>query len=85
MMILPPVPVSWALEGHEGAEVTCEKVGSCGIVALNRPKALNALTLTMVREIAAALDGGRMTQGQLRHHPGMGDKAFVRAATSGFV
>src|SRR5208283_3478049 len=37
-------------------EVTCEKVGSCGIVTLNRPKALNALTLNMVREIAAALD-----------------------------
>ena len=33
-------------------EVTCEKVGSCGIVTLNRPKALNALTLNMVREIA---------------------------------
>jgi enoyl-CoA hydratase len=37
-------------------EVTCEKVGSCGIVTLNRPKALNALTLNMVREIAGALD-----------------------------
>lgn len=37
-------------------EITCEKVGACGIVTLNRPKALNALTLTMVREMAGALD-----------------------------
>ena len=58
-------------------EVTCEKVGSCGIVALNRPKALNALTLTMVREIAAALDRWENDAGVncviIR---GMGDKAF---------
>jgi enoyl-CoA hydratase len=38
------------------AEVICEKVGCCGRITLNRPKALNALTLNMVREIAAALD-----------------------------
>jgi enoyl-CoA hydratase/carnithine racemase len=37
-------------------EIICEKVGSCGIVTLNRPKALNALTLNMVRELAGALD-----------------------------
>ena len=37
-------------------EITCEKVGSCGIITLNRPKALNALTLNMVREIDGALD-----------------------------
>jgi enoyl-CoA hydratase len=58
-------------------EVTCEKVGSCGIVTLNRPKALNALTLTMVREIAAALDRWENDAGVncviIR---GMGDKAF---------
>ena len=58
-------------------EVTCEKVGSCGIVTLNRPKALNALTLNMVREIAAALDRWENDAGVnsviIR---GMGDKAF---------
>ena len=37
-------------------EIICEKAGSCGIITLNRPKALNALTLNMVREMAAALD-----------------------------
>ena len=38
------------------AEVICEKMGRCGVITLNRPKALNALTLNMVRIIAAALD-----------------------------
>jgi enoyl-CoA hydratase len=37
-------------------EITCEKVGRCGLITLNRPKALNALTLNMVREMAGALD-----------------------------
>lgn len=37
-------------------EITCEKTGRCGVITLNRPKALNALTLNMVREMARALD-----------------------------
>lgn len=37
-------------------EITCEKTGCCGVITLNRPKALNALTLNMVREMARALD-----------------------------
>ncbi len=37
-------------------QVICEKSGCCGVIKLNRPQALNALTLPMVREIAAALD-----------------------------
>ncbi len=37
-------------------EIACEKEGRCGVITLNRPKALNALTLHMVREIARALD-----------------------------
>jgi enoyl-CoA hydratase len=36
--------------------ITCEKAGSCGLITLRRPKALNALTLKMVQEMAAALD-----------------------------
>jgi enoyl-CoA hydratase len=37
-------------------EALVERRGRAGVIVLNRPKALNALTLTMVRLIAAALD-----------------------------
>jgi enoyl-CoA hydratase len=37
-------------------EVICEKTGRCGLITLNRPRALNALTLNMVRAMADALD-----------------------------
>jgi enoyl-CoA hydratase len=37
-------------------EIACEVAGSCGVITLDRPEALNALTLHMVREIARALD-----------------------------
>jgi enoyl-CoA hydratase len=40
----------------QDAEIICEKQGRTGLVTLNRPKALNALTLTMVRDLTAALD-----------------------------
>jgi len=38
------------------AEALVERRGRAGVIVLNRPKALNALTLTMVRLIGAALD-----------------------------
>jgi enoyl-CoA hydratase len=38
------------------SEVIVERRGGAGCLTLNRPKALNALTLGMVRTIAAALD-----------------------------
>ncbi|CAA9316985.1 MAG: 3-hydroxyisobutyryl-CoA hydrolase, partial [uncultured Microvirga sp.] len=37
-------------------EVLCERRGSAGLITLNRPKALNAITLGMVRTIRRALD-----------------------------
>jgi enoyl-CoA hydratase len=37
-------------------EIMRERRGSAGIIRLNRPKALNSLTLDMVRSIASALD-----------------------------
>ena len=37
-------------------EITCRADGPCGVITLDRPQALNALTHDMVREIAAALD-----------------------------
>lgn len=39
----------------ETAEVICEKQGKAGVITLNRPRALNALTLTMVRGMREAL------------------------------
>ncbi len=38
-------------------EVIIDQSGSAGIIRLNRPKALNSLTLPMVRAVAAALEG----------------------------
>ncbi len=37
-------------------EIICEIRGAAGVVVLDRPKALNALSLGMVRELARALD-----------------------------
>lgn len=58
-------------------DIICETRGSAGFVVLNRPKALNALNLVMVRELAKAL-------GAWEHDPavtrivvtGAGEKAF---------
>lgn len=43
---------------HDDAEpeILIERRGSAGLLTLNRPKALNALTLTMVRDMRRALD-----------------------------
>jgi enoyl-CoA hydratase len=38
------------------SEIICERRGASGTVFLNRPQALNAITLTMVRELTRALD-----------------------------
>ncbi len=37
-------------------ELACEIVGSCGVITLDRPEVLNALTLNMVRGITRALE-----------------------------
>ncbi|MEK1875060.1 MAG: 3-hydroxyisobutyryl-CoA hydrolase, partial [Rhizobium altiplani] len=42
-------------EVHQ-SEVIVERRGSAGIIRLNRPRALNSLTLDMVRALAAAMD-----------------------------
>ncbi len=61
----------------ESPEVICEKRGEAGLITLNRPRALNALTLNMVREMRRALDAWAddpsITRIIVR---GAGDKAF---------
>jgi enoyl-CoA hydratase len=46
-----------AVAGEESADLVVRREGAAGIIRLNRPKALNALTLEMTRGIVAALDG----------------------------
>ena len=59
------------------AEALVERRGGAGVIVLNRPKALNALTLTMVRRIAAALDAWEDDPGVTRIViRGAGEKAF---------
>lgn len=43
-------------DGTADGEIICERRGAAGWITLNRPTALNALTLGMVRAMAAALD-----------------------------
>jgi enoyl-CoA hydratase len=58
-------------------ETRIERRGRAGWITLNRPRALNALTLTMVREIAAALDEfERDGDCQFVVIVGAGDRAF---------
>jgi len=61
----------------ESVEVLCEKQGEAGLITLNRPKALNALTLIMVREMRRALDAWA-TDPQVTRIvvQGAGEKAF---------
>ena len=58
-------------------EILWERRGVAGVVVLNRPQALNALTLGMVRGLSAALDAWEHDDA-VRHIvvTGAGDKAF---------
>ncbi|MDE2363769.1 MAG: enoyl-CoA hydratase/isomerase family protein [Hyphomicrobiales bacterium] len=64
-------------EARVNDEVICEKRGAIGHITLNRPQALNALTLNMVRGIALALDAWEIDPG-VRYVvvEGAGDRAF---------
>ena len=65
------------MSGSQTVEIHCTRRGACGHIRLDRPAALNAITLGMVRAIAQALD-------DWEHDPGVrcvvvestGDKAF---------
>jgi enoyl-CoA hydratase len=61
----------------ESAEIICERQGEAGVITLNRPRALNALNLTMVREMRRALDAWAQDPGVTRVIvQGAGEKAF---------
>lgn len=58
-------------------DILCERRGAAGVVVLNRPKALNALTLGMVREMRKALDAWEQDPAVTRVVvTGAGEKAF---------
>ena len=61
----------------DSREVICERQGEAGVITLNRPRALNALTLTMVREMRRALDAWAGDPAVTRVIvEGSGEKAF---------
>ena len=63
-------------------EILIRKEGMTGRITLNRPDALNALTATMVNEIADILPRWRDDPSvQSVIIDGTGDRAFARAAT----
>uniref|UniRef100_A0A673HRX9 3-hydroxyisobutyryl-CoA hydrolase n=1 Tax=Sinocyclocheilus rhinocerous TaxID=307959 RepID=A0A673HRX9_9TELE len=70
-----------------GSEVLFEKVGNAGVITLNRPKALNALNLTMIRHIYPQLKKwDKDSETDLVIIKGAGEKAFcaggdIRAVT----
>jgi enoyl-CoA hydratase len=61
----------------DAPEVLFERCGSAGIITLNRPKALNAVTLVMVRAMRQQLDAWRDDPAVTRVIvTGAGDRAF---------
>lgn len=61
----------------ESVEIVCERQGEAGLITLNRPKALNALNLAMVREMRRALDAWERDPAVTRIIvQGAGEKAF---------
>ncbi|XP_066542789.1 3-hydroxyisobutyryl-CoA hydrolase, mitochondrial [Hoplias malabaricus] len=68
-------------------EVLLEKVGNAGVITLNRPKALNALTLNMIRQIYPQLKKWEKdSETDIVIIKGVGGKAFcaggdIRAVT----
>jgi enoyl-CoA hydratase len=59
------------------SETICERKGAAGVITLNRPQALNALTLDMVRAMRTALDAWADDDAVTRIIvEGAGEKAF---------
>jgi enoyl-CoA hydratase/carnithine racemase len=73
------------MEAKSMSDVVCEVRAGTGLITLNRPRALNALSLDMVRQLAAALlawrDDPRVTAVAIR---GQGKDAASPGGTSPF-
>uniref|UniRef100_A0A671T8W9 3-hydroxyisobutyryl-CoA hydrolase n=1 Tax=Sinocyclocheilus anshuiensis TaxID=1608454 RepID=A0A671T8W9_9TELE len=89
---LRPICRLQRIQGHmmsskAGSEVLFENVGNAGVITLNRPKALNALNLTMIRHIYPQLKKwDKDSETDLVIIKGAGEKAFcaggdIRAVT----
>ncbi len=63
--------------------VTYEQDGFVGVVTINRPKALNALNSTVLKEIEAAFDAIDLETTRAVVLTGAGDKSFVAGADIG--
>lgn len=61
----------------ESADILCERQGAAGLITLHRPRALNALNLGMVEEMARALEAWEKDPAVTRIVVmGAGEKAF---------
>ncbi|XP_039883480.1 3-hydroxyisobutyryl-CoA hydrolase, mitochondrial isoform X2 [Simochromis diagramma] len=75
------------MSSHAEPEVLLEKVGRTGVITMNRPKVLNALNLTMIRQIYPQLKKWESdNETDIVIIKGAGDKAFcaggdIRAVT----
>ncbi|XP_035250358.1 3-hydroxyisobutyryl-CoA hydrolase, mitochondrial isoform X2 [Anguilla anguilla] len=75
------------MSSHAGSDVLLERVGNAGVITLNRPKALNALNLSMIRHIYPQLrNWEKDPEPHLVIIKGAGAKAFcaggdIRAVT----
>jgi 1,4-dihydroxy-2-naphthoyl-CoA synthase len=49
--------MSNGVDVERAPEVLCERRGAAGVITLNRPQALNAITHDMVQDMRRALDG----------------------------
>ena len=62
---------------NQGNQILTEQLGSLGVITLNRPEALNALSLEMIRQIAVTLKQWESDDGvKAVLFLGAGDRAF---------
>ena len=69
--------MSNGVDVERAPEVLCERCGAAGVITLNRPQALNAITHDMVHDMRRALDGWAVDPAVTRIVVrGAGERAF---------